>query len=100
MNRIDSVPADIAKLKNLKELRVSNNEIVSVHPKIEELQELRVITLSSNRELVSLPYESLLKLPNLSTLTLFNTKLGDSTLTNRLESHATIVDFLNSMLPK
>jgi Leucine-rich repeat (LRR) protein len=100
MNKITSVPDDVANLKNLQELRLSNNDISFVHPAIEALQELRTITLSSNRNLVTLPYESLLKLPNLKLLTLFTTKLGEATGVQRLETTETIHTYLQSLVNK
>jgi internalin A len=71
--RLDSIPAEIGKLINLKTFYLSSNQLTSLPPEIGKLSSLNTLYLKSNR-LTSLPAE-IAQLTNLNTLYLSNNQL-------------------------
>lgn len=65
-NKIESIPSGISKLKNLKKLNLSNNNIIAISEKIASLKSLKHLDLSNNK-LTHLS-EKIANLPNLSEL--------------------------------
>ena len=69
-----TVPASIAHLDSLLELKLSTENLLSLPDEIGQLKELRSLTLWGTGQLTSLP-ESIGELTNLETLSLHNTGL-------------------------
>jgi Leucine-rich repeat (LRR) protein len=54
--RLDTFPAEIFQLKNLRELRLAKNKIPSIPPQIAQLQKLEILDVSRNK-LTGIPVE-------------------------------------------
>jgi internalin A len=72
-NAIEDI-ACLKKFKNLKILNLSNNAIIDIKPII-DLKELRELSLNNNQTIKD--FSSLENLRNLRSLTLFNNRIGD-----------------------
>jgi len=72
-----NIPVEFFNLcPKIQELHLAGNKIISVSPDIQKCTGLKVLNLSNNNDLISIPAAALLLNQNLRTLNLRDTKIG------------------------
>ncbi|KAF8392347.1 hypothetical protein HHK36_022689 [Tetracentron sinense] len=74
---IRELPMEIVNLVELQYLNLSSTPIETLPDKLEKLVKLKYLDLRHTDDLVRIPFETILTLPRLQVLDLYNSKFGD-----------------------